>query len=84
LPNHKSCAKRMRTSALNRQRNRAFRSQLRTAIKEVRSESSHEEAAKKFVAASTLLDQAANKHLIHKKNADRNKSRLAMFVNKLK
>ncbi|MBD3258712.1 30S ribosomal protein S20 [candidate division GN15 bacterium] len=83
MPNHKSCAKRMRTSEKQRQRNRAFRSRLRAAIKDVRTETSKEEAAKKYAVAESLLDKAAGYNLIHARNADRNKSRLAKFVQKL-
>jgi small subunit ribosomal protein S20 len=83
LPNHKSCAKRMRSSAGERTRNRAFRSQLRQAIKDVRSQTSKVEALKKLQAATAILDKAAAAHIIHQRNADRNKSRLALFVGKL-
>jgi small subunit ribosomal protein S20 len=83
LPNHKSCAKRMKTSENERIRNRAFRTQLRSAIKELRSETSKEEATKKYLSVSQILDKAASYGLIHRKNADRNKSRLAHFVNRL-
>jgi len=83
LPNHKSCAKRMKTSANERTRNRAFRSKLRAAIKELREETNKDTAGKKYVEVSQMLDKAAAYHLIHKKNADRSKSRLALFVNKL-
>ena len=83
MPSHKSCAKRMKTSENQRQRNRAFRSQMRSAVKALRTEDNKEQALKKLQEATSLLDQAAAKHLIHKKNADRNKSRLASMVNKL-
>jgi small subunit ribosomal protein S20 len=83
LPNHKSCAKRMKTSEESRLRNRAFRSQLRQAIKEIRSETGREEAARKLKIAIPLIDRAAGKGLIHKRNAARNKSRLSHFVSKL-
>ncbi|MEW5993623.1 MAG: 30S ribosomal protein S20 [Candidatus Zixiibacteriota bacterium] len=83
MPNHKSCEKRMRTSGERRQRNRAFRSGLRSAIKELRNETNKDEAAKKYREVAALLDGAAGRGLIHKKNADRNKSRLAQFVNGL-
>ena len=83
MPNHKSCAKRMKTAAAERTRNRAFRSQLRQAIKDVRSQSSKDEALKALKVAHTLLDKAAGAHIIHWRNADRNKSRLTLFVGKL-
>jgi len=73
----------MKTSANERTRNRAFRSKLRAAIKELREETNKDTAGKKYVEVSQMLDKAAAYHLIHKKNADRSKSRLALFVNKL-
>ncbi len=83
MPTHKSCVKRMRTSDDRRLRNRVLLSQLRAAMKELRSETNKEQAAKKYRQVSSLLDKAAGNHLIHKGNADRNKTRLAQLVNKL-
>ncbi len=83
MPYHKSCEKRMRTSAKERARNRGNRSQLRDALKAVRSQSKKDEALKAFQVAVVVLDKAASSGLIHKRNADRNKSRLAHFVAKL-
>lgn len=83
MPNHKSCEKRMKTSEKERQRNRAYRSKLRAAIKEVRTATNKDEAIKKLKDASQIIDKAASYGLIHRKNADRNKSRLAHFVQKL-
>lgn len=83
MPNHKSCEKRMKQSENNRQRNRAYRSRLRAALKDVRTETNKEEAAKKLKTAGQILDKAASYGLIHKKNAARNKSRLTLYVNKL-
>lgn len=80
MPNHKSCVKRVKTSEAARLRNRGVRSILRNAIKELKAESNKEEAAKKFLIVSSLLDKAAGRNLIHSKNADRHKSRLAKFV----
>lgn len=73
----------MKTSENNRIRNRAYRSELRGAIKDLRDETNKEEAATKYKKVVSLFDKAANNNLIHKKNADRNKSRLARFVQKL-
>ena len=73
----------MKTSALERTRNRAGRSQLRDAIRAVRSQTKKTEATKAFQEAVVVLDKAASSGLIHKNNAARNKSRLAQFVQKL-
>ena len=83
MPNHKSCEKRMKQSENNRTRNRAYRSRLRAALKDVRTETNKEEALKKLKTAGQVLDKAASYGLIHKKNAARNKSRLTLYVNKL-
>ncbi|HUV31183.1 MAG TPA: 30S ribosomal protein S20 [Acidobacteriota bacterium] len=83
MPVHKSCKKRVRTSEEQRQRNRAFRSRMRNVVKAVRTETSKEEAAKKLREAISMLDQAASLKLIHRGHANRHKSRLASFVNKL-
>lgn len=83
VPNHKSCAKRMKTSEAERVRNRSFRTRLRQAIKEVRAETSKEEAAPKLKKAISIIDKAAGKGLIHQRTAARNKSRLSHFVGSL-
>ncbi|MFQ6008706.1 MAG: 30S ribosomal protein S20, partial [Candidatus Zixiibacteriota bacterium] len=62
---------------------RTLKSQLRVAIKELRNETNREEAIKKYQVTTSLLDKAASHGIIHKKNADRNKSRLAQYVHKL-
>lgn len=83
MPSHKSCVKRMKTSALERARNRGNRSQLRDALRAVRTETKKSEAAKALQQAIVILDKAASSGLIHKNNAARNKSRLTSFVAKL-
>lgn len=73
----------MKTSENSRLRNRAYRSELRNAIKELKEETNKEEATIKYKKVASLFDKAASNKLIHKKNADRNKSRLAHLVKKL-
>jgi small subunit ribosomal protein S20 len=73
----------MRTAEKGRIRNRAYRSHLRNVIKEVRTESNKGEALKKLREAVAVLDKAASRRLLHPKNVDRTKSRLAQHVNKL-
>jgi small subunit ribosomal protein S20 len=73
----------MRISEDERTRNRSSRSHLRQAIKDVRTETNREEALKKLKAATSVIDRAAGKGLIHKRTASRNKSRLALHVAKL-
>lgn len=80
MPRLKSSKKAMRKSAAANERNRARRSQLRTALKKVRSADTPESAKSAFLAASALLDRAGRKNLIHRNTANRTKSRLAKMV----
>ena len=80
MPNVKSAEKRMRTNKIREERNKAARSRLRTAIKKARqAEGEGTDAALK--QATSLLDRAARKRLIHPNKAARLKSRLARASN---
>jgi small subunit ribosomal protein S20 len=59
--------------------NRAQRSELRTALKKVRT-ATGEAARKAYEEAVTLLDRAGRKRIIHPNAAARQKSRLAKLV----
>src|SRR5579862_4775970 len=74
LPRIQSAKKAMRQSRTRAARNRAQRSALRTALKRVR-EAPAASAAEAYAKASSLLDRAARKGLIHPNNAARHKSR---------
>ena len=79
MPRIKSAKKRMRQGKTHASLNRTQRSQLRTAIKKVRS-SAGAEAEAAYEEAVRLLDRAGRKRLIHPTAAARNKSRLAKLV----
>lgn len=81
MPRIKSAKKRMRQTAAATARNRTQRSQLRSAIKKVRT-APGAEAAEAYAAAVTLIDRAGRKNLIHRNAAARQKSRLAKLVAK--
>lgn len=80
MASHASALKAHRQSLARRARNRQYRSQLRTALKSIRSA-----LRAKNVAAATdqlratvsLIDRMARKGIIHKNTAARYKSRLA-------
>lgn len=57
---------------------------MRSAIKRVRSLKEKEKALVELRKTTKLLDQLAAKGVIHRNNAANNKSRLTLFVNKLK
>ena len=81
MPRIQSAKKRMRQGNAHATRNRTQRSQLRSAIRKVRS-AAQGEAAEAYAAAVTLIDRAGRKNLIHRNAAARQKSRLAKLVNK--
>jgi small subunit ribosomal protein S20 len=72
----------MRQTRARTVQNRTKRSQLRTAIKKVRSAAPGAEAQKAYTEAVRLLDRAGRKHLIHPNTAARHKSRLAKATEK--
>ena len=73
----------MKTSAKARLRNRSIKGQLRSAIRDLRALTSKEAALEKYRNVSSLLDRAANAHVIHSRTAARNKARLAIHIDKL-
>ncbi|MBS1262539.1 MAG: 30S ribosomal protein S20 [Calditrichaeota bacterium] len=83
MPQHKSCEKRMRTSARQRSRNRAYLAKMKSAVRKVREAGSHEEAVKALHEANTVLDTVAGKGIIHRNRAADKKSRLARHVKSL-
>lgn len=83
MANSKQARHRARQSTVRNAHNTAQRSRLRTAIKSVRKAI---EAGDKNVALETLntatsvIDSIADKKIVHKNAASRNKSRLAAAV----
>jgi len=83
MPHHKSAEKRMRTSEKARQRNRAVKSKLKSALKNL-DMAPADDSADALKKAQAELDRAATKGVIPKGRADRKKSRLALQVNRAK
>ena len=86
MANTKQALKRHKQSLKRRARNRAIKSRVKKAIKRVRLaiESKDKEMAQTALRdATSILDKAASKGVIHWKNAARKISRLASHVNKL-
>jgi small subunit ribosomal protein S20 len=83
MPNIKSAKKRMELSAAARVKNRAERSRIRSAIKQVRSAENAEDGAARLRDAVALLDRAATRRLVHPNRAARIKSGLTRHVNSL-
>ena len=86
MPNIKSAKKRVLVSAANYERNKAYRSALRTAVKKANTaiESGAADADVAVKAAVKKIDQATAKGIIHKNTAGRKKSALVCKLNKAK
>ena len=87
MANIKSQKKRIITAEKARKRNKAVRSELKTAVKGVRSavETGDVEASQAAAnKANRLLDKAASKGIIHKNQAADRKSGVQKLVNTIK
>ncbi len=86
MANHKSAIKRARQSEARRLRNRGYKSQVKKAVKDVRSavaESSPEEARENLRKAASVLQRTAARGVIKRKTASRKISRLSRQVHQL-
>jgi small subunit ribosomal protein S20 len=83
VANIKSQLKRIKTNALRTDRNKAVKSELRTWIRKFRTAAESGDAsaaADALKVASTKLDKAVSKGVIHKNNAANKKSSMAKKV----
>ena len=84
MPNIKSSERSVKTDAERRAQNYGVRSSVKTATRKVIEavKSSNEDAKDLLIKASSVIDKAAAKGVIHKNAAARKKSRLARRLNK--
>ena len=89
MATHASALKAHRQSLVHRERNRKYRSQLRSTLKQIRTflddpKAGHDQAAakKQLNEAISLIDKMAGKGIIHRNTASRYKSRLSARVAK--
>jgi len=88
MANIKSAKKRILTAQRNYERNTAFKSSIKTAVRKTleaaQSKENNQEAVKTALSlAYKLCDKAVSKGILHKNTAARKKSRLTKAVNKL-
>ena len=86
MPNIKSAKKRVLVSKVNNERNKMAKSALKTTLKKFEAavaEGNKEQADRAYTAAVKSIDQAVKKGIIHKNNAARKKSSIALKMNKL-
>ncbi len=80
MPQLKSAKKRVITDLKANQRNRKIRSEMKSAIKKVRTAATKEEGEQALLQAASTIDRTAAKGIVHKNTAARTKSRLVHFV----
>jgi small subunit ribosomal protein S20 len=83
MATHQSAIKRIRQTKRRTQRNRQYRSEMRTTIKNVLAAKDRQSVEKDLRAAASLLDKLVNHGIIHRNKAANQKSRLAKFYNRL-
>lgn len=86
MANHKSALKRARQNEVRRVRNKGYKTKVKKAIKEVRTDienNSGEQARENFVKAVSVIQKTASKGIIHRNQAARKISRLARQINQL-
>ncbi|MFB5662124.1 30S ribosomal protein S20 [Alteribacillus sp. HJP-4] len=84
MANIKSAKKRVLTNEISRVKHQAFKSSMRSAIKEFDKKVNNNDAegAKEiFILASKKVDKAASKNMIHSNAANRAKSRMQKRLN---
>jgi small subunit ribosomal protein S20 len=87
MANLRSTKKDIRRSEKRRERNSQQKATIRTFAKNILKSikaGNKEEASSLFNNYASLVDKAAKKNIIHKKNADRKKSRMAIRISSLK
>ncbi|MBQ4370492.1 MAG: 30S ribosomal protein S20 [Oscillospiraceae bacterium] len=86
MPNIKSAAKRDQLSKLQNAKNKAQKTELKTNLKKFNaavSEGDRNAADSAYKVAVSSVDRAASKGILHKNNAARKKSQLALKLNEL-
>lgn len=88
MANHKSALKRARQDEVRRMRNKSIKTRVKNIIKDVRETASNNEnkesSLKSLNTATSIIDKAAKKGVIHKRTAARKISRLSKLVNTIK
>ena len=86
MANHVSALKRARQTEFKTERNRANTSRLRSALRGIReaiAAGDKKKAEEVYRSASSSIDKAAQKGVLHKNTASRYKSRLKVRLNKV-
>ena len=80
---HKSAQKRARQTVKRTERNKKFRTLIKSSVKNLKAQKEKAAAELELKRTTTILDRAATKRIIHKNKAANIKSKLTKAVNKL-
>ena len=86
MANTAQARKRARQGEVRRQHNASLKSSLRTALKKVKKAIAGGDkaaATQEFKAQQSVIDRIADKKIVHKNTASRNKARLAQAIKAL-
>ncbi len=86
MPNIKSAKKRVELSKVAYEMNKAKKSEMKTALKKFEAavvSGNREQADSAYKAAVKIVDQGVKNGILHKNNAARKKSSMALKLNKL-
>ena len=86
MANHKSALKRARQNDIRRLRNRGYKTQVKNAVKNVRSaisENTPDKAQEDLKAAVSIIQKTVSRGVIHRKTASRKIARLSRQVHRL-
>jgi small subunit ribosomal protein S20 len=83
MAHHKSAIKRIRISEKQRERNRQYKSHLKTALRKVKEAQNNEAVIEALTNAYSVIDKLVSKGILHKNTAANKKSRLMRHVNAL-
>ena len=76
--------KRVRQSRKANNKNRHYKSMMRTAVKTIMEVTDKKDSEDKLRDAISVIDKVKSKGIIHKNTASRQKSRITQYINTLK
>ena len=83
MAHHKSALKRIDVAQRNAERNKYYKSTMKSQTKKVLASTKKEEGLTRFTEAASLLDKMVSKGIIHRNTAANKKSRMMKYVNSL-
>ncbi len=83
MAHHKSALKRISVAQRDSEKNRFYKSSMKSRTKKVLASTKKEEGLIRFNEAASLLDKMVSKGIIHRNTAANKKSRMMKHVNSL-